>query len=135
MGTGSSRPDSYGVSSSSSGNNLANTSRMLDDDTSSTSSKTNGIHTKKSKSPPENESGYARAQRICRKKRRTYDACYTAQLSSKDEDCNDLFEDYRNCFLKIMANDMEKRGVKVSDTSMIGECKDEIDEWKMKKKK
>jgi hypothetical protein len=33
-----------------------------------------------------------------------------------------------------MANDMEKRGVKVSDTSMIGECKDEIDEWKMKKK-
>ena len=134
MGSGSSRPDSDGVSSSSSGKNLANTSRMLDDDTSSTSSKTNGIHTKKSKSPPENESGYARAQRICRKKRRTYDACYTAQLSSKDEDCNDLFEDYRNCFLKIMANDMEKRGVKVSDTSMIGECKDEIDEWKMKKK-
>lgn len=134
MGSGSSRPDSDGVSSSSSGNNLANTSRMLDDDTSSTSGKTNVIHTKKSKSPPENESGYARAQRICRKKRRTYDACYTAQLSSKDEDCNDLFEDYRNCFLKIMANDMEKRGVKVSDTSMIGECKDEIDEWKMKKK-
>jgi hypothetical protein len=137
MGSGSSRPDSDGVSSSYSGNNLANNVggwTANDDDTSSTSSKTNVIHTKKSKSPPENESGYARAQRICRKKRRTYDACYTAQLSSKDEDCNDLFEDYRNCFLKIMANDMEKRGVKVSDTSMIGECKDEIDEWKMKKK-
>jgi hypothetical protein len=148
MGSGSSRPDSDGVSSSSSGDNLANnnagawtakdTSSMLDDDTSTTSSnnKANNNVNKKSKQPPppENESGYARAQRICRKKKRTYDACYTAQLTSKDEDCNDLFEEYRNCFLTIMANDMAKRGVKVSDTSMIGECKDEIDEWKMKKK-
>ena len=46
-----------------------------------------------------NESGYARAQRICRQKKRTYDACYTAQLTNREEDGNDLFEDYRTCFL------------------------------------
>lgn len=144
MGSISSRPNSDGVSSSSSsGNKVDNdgggwtakdNSRMLvDDDTSSTRSSKTNVN-KKSKVPPESESGYARAQRICHKKKRTYDACYTAQLTSKDEDCNDLFEDYRNCFLKIMANDMEKRGVKVSESSMIGECKDEIDKWKMTKK-
>ena len=78
--------------------------------------------------PLENESGYARAQRICRRKKRTYDACYTAQLSSKEEDCNELFENYRNCFLKVIAKDMEKRGVKVNENSMIGEYKEETAE-------
>ena len=52
----------------------------------------------------------------------------TAQLSSKEEDCNELFESYRNCFLKVIAKDMEKRGVKVNETSMIGEYKEETAE-------
>mmetsp|Transcript_20059 Transcript_20059/g.43506 ORF Transcript_20059/g.43506 Transcript_20059/m.43506 type:complete len:132 (-) Transcript_20059:268-663(-) len=76
--------------------------------------------------PPKNESGPARAERICRKKKRAYDACYTAQLSSKEEDCSDLFESYKTCFLRVMTKDMEKRGVKVSENSMIGEYKEEI---------
>ncbi len=88
------------------------------------------ITKKEKKKPPENESGYDRAQRICRKKKRKYDACYTAQLSSKEEDCNDLFEAYRTCFLHIMAKNMEKRGVKVNESSMIGEYNDEISEEK-----
>mmetsp|Transcript_11547 Transcript_11547/g.17503 ORF Transcript_11547/g.17503 Transcript_11547/m.17503 type:complete len:128 (+) Transcript_11547:197-580(+) len=75
--------------------------------------------------PPKNESGYSRATRVCNKKKRAYDACYTAQLSSKEEDCDDLFETYRTCFLRVIAKDMEKRGVKVSENSMIGEYKDE----------
>jgi hypothetical protein len=79
---------------------------------------------KKSK-PPGNESVYSRAQRICRKKKQKYDACYTAQLSSKEEDCNDLFESYRTCFLRVMAKDMKDRGVKISEHSMIGEYEDE----------
>jgi hypothetical protein len=74
--------------------------------------------------PPENESGYARAQRLCRRKKRSYDACYTAQISSKEEDCNELFETYRNCYLKVIAKDMENRGVKVKENSMIGEYKE-----------
>lgn len=82
--------------------------------------------TKPKRKPPKNESGYSRAHRICGKKKRTYDACYTAQLSSKEEDCDDLFEAYRTCFLRVMAKDMERRGVKVSENSMIGEYIDEI---------
>ncbi|KAL3798267.1 hypothetical protein HJC23_000181 [Cyclotella cryptica] len=77
--------------------------------------------------PPANESGFARAQRKCRKKKLLYDACYTAQLSSKDEDCGELFDAYRTCFLKVMRNDMERRGVKVTGGSMIGEFVEETE--------
>ena len=76
--------------------------------------------------PPANESAYARAQRICRKKKRAYDGCYTAALSSKEEDCGGLFEAYRACFLRVMSTDMERRGVKVSENSMVGEYKEEV---------
>mmetsp|Transcript_8357 Transcript_8357/g.15156 ORF Transcript_8357/g.15156 Transcript_8357/m.15156 type:complete len:133 (-) Transcript_8357:132-530(-) len=77
------------------------------------------------KKPIRNESGYARAQRVCRKKKGAYDACYTDQLASKEENCDDLFESYHTCFLRVMAKDMEKRGVAVSENSMIGEYKEE----------
>ena len=78
--------------------------------------------------PPENETGYARAERICRKKKGAHDACYTSQLSSKEEDCYDLFESYRTCFMRAMAKDMQKRGVKASENSMIGEYNEEAEE-------
>ena len=87
---------------------------------------TKKVVAKKVKQPPKNETGYDRAQRVCRKKKRAYDACYTAQLSSKEEDCSDLFEEYRSCFLRVIAKDMDKRGVQVSENSMIGEFKEEI---------
>jgi len=75
------------------------------------------------------ESGYALATRKCRKKQRLYDACYTAALSSKEEDCEELFEAYRTCFLKWMSKDMRQRGVQVSENSMIGEfLEDETDD-------
>mmetsp|Transcript_8196 Transcript_8196/g.17726 ORF Transcript_8196/g.17726 Transcript_8196/m.17726 type:complete len:141 (+) Transcript_8196:176-598(+) len=83
---------------------------------------------KRNPAKEKDESGYARAQRVCRKKKRAYDACYTAQLSSKEEDCDDLFETYRTCFLRVIAKDMEKRGVNVSQDSMIGEYKAETEE-------
>ena len=83
--------------------------------------------------PGENESGYAKAQRLCRKKKRVYDACYTVQVSGggkkeggKKEDCDDLFEKYRTCILRVMAKDMEERGVRISEDSMIGEYKEEV---------
>ena len=123
MGSGSSCPAKDDTLSSSGNRDAAGwttkDSRIAEDASSNT--------TVRSK-PLENESGYARAQRICRRKKRTYDACYTAQLSSKEEDCNELFENYRNCFLKVIAKDMEKRGVKVNENSMIGEYKEETAE-------
>ena len=80
----------------------------------------------KAKKPPKNETGYDKATRICRKKKRLYDACYTAQLSDKEENCEELFETYRNCFMRVMHKDMEKRGVRISENSMIGEYKEDI---------
>jgi hypothetical protein len=85
-----------------------------------------GSKTSKIKSAPKNESGYAKAERICRKKKRAYDACYTAALSSKEEDCEELFDTYRSCFLRVLTKDMEKRGVKVNSGSMLGEYQDEV---------
>ena len=79
-------------------------------------------------STAESSSGYDRATRVCRKKKRAYDACYTAQLTSKEEDCDELFETYRTCFLRVIAKDMKRRGVKVSENSMIGEYKAEEDD-------
>ncbi|KAL7466987.1 hypothetical protein ACHAXS_007255 [Conticribra weissflogii] len=76
--------------------------------------------------PPRDESSFARAQRKCNKKKRAYDACYTAQLSGKGEECDDLFEAYRTCFLRCMSKDMESRGVAVKEGSMIAEYKEEI---------
>ncbi len=102
----------------------ATTSQSNDNNTNSNTTKI-----KRKPAPlPKNESGYARAERLCRKKKRIYDACYTAALSSKEEDCEELFDSYRMCFLKNMTRDMEKRGVQVSSGSMVGEFKEEVED-------
>ena len=80
----------------------------------------------KAKQLPKNETGYDKATRICRKKKRLYDACYTAQLSDKEENCEELFETYKSCFMRVMHKDMENRGVKVSENSMIGEYREDV---------
>ena len=114
MGSSQSRPE---VTSESSSTSPTPTNK-------NTSSSTN--NKAKRKPSPKNETGYDKATRICRKKKRLYDACYTAQLSDKEENCEELFEAYRNCFMRVMHKDMEKRGVKISENSMIGEYKEDI---------
>ena len=94
--------------------------------TTPTTTKNTSSTNNKAKSPPKNETGYDKATRICRKKKRLYDACYTAQLSDKEENCEELFETYRNCFMRVMHKDMAKRGVKISENSMIGEYKEDV---------
>ncbi|KAL3810429.1 hypothetical protein ACHAXA_005637 [Cyclostephanos tholiformis] len=121
MGSGSSTPANDDTLSSSDNREYAGVTTKNSSEELGASSAITKVKAK----PPENESGYDRAQRVCRKKKRTYDACYTAQLSSKEEDCNELFEAYRSCFLKVIAKDMEKRGVKVNESSIIGEYKEE----------
>jgi len=49
-------------------------------------------------------------------------------LSSKEEDCEELFDTYRSCFLKAMTKDMEKRGIQVNSGSMVGEFKEEVED-------
>ncbi len=138
MGSSQSTPSSAGsplsdVSNTSSPikNNTNNTTDAATTTTSQSNDNENNNNnntTKIKRTPPKNESGYARAERLCRRKKRVYDACYTAALSSKEEDCEDLFDDYRSCFLKAMTKDMEKRGVQVSSGSMVGEFKEEVED-------
>ncbi len=67
---------------------------------------------------PKNLSGYARVEYKCRRKRRAYDACYSQLyggfLVAKETDstgCDDVFEDWRQCILRGMKKDREKRGL------------------------
>ena len=110
MGSSQSRPETTSESST----------------TPTTTKNTTSFTNNKAKQPPKNETGYDKATRICRKKKRLYDACYTAQLSDKEENCEELFETYKSCFMRVMLDSMEKRGVKISENSMIGEYKEDI---------
>jgi len=134
MGSNQSTPSSAAPSdevSKSSSSITNNNSNTIDKTTASQSSDGSNANTNTSKikrTAPKNESGYARAERLCRKKKRVYDACYTAALSSKEEDCEELFDTYRSCFLKAMTKDMEKRGIQVNSGSMVGEFKEEVED-------
>jgi hypothetical protein len=123
MGSNQSTPSSAAPSDGVTNNNIntadKTTSQSNDDDNN------NNNTSKIKRTAPKNESGYARAERLCRKKKRVYDACYTAALSSKEEDCEELFDAYRSCFLRVMTKDMEKRGIKVNSGSMVGEFKED----------
>uniref|UniRef100_A0A7S2M0W9 Uncharacterized protein n=1 Tax=Skeletonema marinoi TaxID=267567 RepID=A0A7S2M0W9_9STRA len=133
MGSNQSTPSSVQPSdevntSSSIINNNNNTIDTTTKSQSSNASNTNTNTSKIKRTAPKNESGYARSERLCRKKKRVYDACYTAALSSKEEDCEELFDTYRSCFLKAMTKDMEKRGIQVNSGSMVGEFKEEVED-------
>ena len=61
----------------------------------------------------------------------TIDACYTAQLTNREEYGNDLFEDYRSgLLLEGHGKGYGKEGSESSsiraETSMIGECYEEV---------
>mmetsp|Transcript_9361 Transcript_9361/g.15403 ORF Transcript_9361/g.15403 Transcript_9361/m.15403 type:complete len:137 (-) Transcript_9361:227-637(-) len=134
MGSSQSTPSTASSDDNISSSSITNSNNNTIDTTAASQSKNDDSNpssnntTKIKRQPPKNESGYARAERLCRKKKRVYDACYTAALSSKDEDCEELFDAYRSCFLKAMTKDMEKRGVKVSSGSMVGEYKEEVED-------
>jgi len=126
MGSNQSTPSSAapadGITNKNTNTTFETTSQSNDEDNN------NNNRSKIKRTAPQNESGYARAERICRKKKRVYDACYTAALSSKEEDCEELFDAYRSCFLRVMTKDMEKRGIKVNAGSMVGEYKEEVED-------
>ncbi len=126
MGSNQSTPSSAapadGITNNNTNTTFETTSQSNDEDNN------NNNRSKIKRTAPQNESGYARAERICRKKKRVYDACYTAALSSKEEDCEELFDAYRSCFLRVMTKDMEKRGIKFNAGSMVGEYKEEVED-------
>lgn len=93
-----------------------NTSPIKETSESSSINVTNEKETKKSKPKL---TGYALVERKCRKKKRMYDICYQKKHSAfimgkkveddEEEDCDDLFEAYKDCIFLGMLKDREKR--------------------------
>jgi hypothetical protein len=78
--------------------------------------------------------GFAAVQHKCRRKKKAYDMCYGELyggfVSAKETDtsgCEELFDDWRECVLRGMKNDRERRGVKtpLNKESMLAELEDD----------
>mmetsp|Transcript_9885 Transcript_9885/g.14723 ORF Transcript_9885/g.14723 Transcript_9885/m.14723 type:complete len:137 (-) Transcript_9885:322-732(-) len=96
---------------------------------------------KRKKKIPPNLQGFALVEYKCRKKKRAYDICsntkhksFVAGLEYKNEDgdeqsCEDLFDSYKECILKGMMKDREKRGLKPpTEESALGVFAEYADE-------
>eukprot|EP00978_Attheya_sp_CCMP212_P025527 scaffold82278_cov48-Attheya_sp.AAC.3 len=80
--------------------------------------------------------GFALVEHKCRKKKKSYETCYAQWYGSSfavgklqsDErgECDDLFDDYRECVLKGMQRDRDRRGLPApGPESMLSELDDE----------
>jgi len=74
----------------------------------------------------QNLSGFALVQRRCRRKKMTYDKCYSelyggfvSAKSTDNSECEELFDDWRECVLRGMKKDRDKRGVKAPGKESI----------------
>lgn len=83
-------------------------------------SKTNGEVKSRKKNPPSHLSGAALVEYKCRKKKKAWSECvgtFYGRFSSgkvlEDEqsDCEELFELYRQCYLRGMLKERQKRGL------------------------
>mmetsp|Transcript_17870 Transcript_17870/g.24772 ORF Transcript_17870/g.24772 Transcript_17870/m.24772 type:complete len:131 (+) Transcript_17870:229-621(+) len=91
------------------------------------------IKKKKKKNKKEQElTGFALVQYKCRRKRRAYDKCYATwyggnfvtgqNVNNREESCDDLFDEWRECILLGMKKDRDSRGLPPPDKdSMLGE--------------
>jgi hypothetical protein len=77
---------------------------------------------KKSRQPPTHLSGAALVEYKCRKKKKIWSKCVGSwyddrflpgkALEEEQADCDNLFERYRECYMKNMLNERLKKGLK-----------------------
>ena len=82
--------------------------------------------------------GFKLVEYQCRKKKKAYSKCHAQWYSSgflsgkditRDENCDDLFEEYRLCVLRGMKREREKKGLPPArEGSMLAELDDEEDD-------
>lgn len=79
-----------------------------------------GVEKKKKKSPPKDLSGVALIEYKCRRKKRAWSECvgtFYGRFSSgnvledEEADCDDLFEKYRECYMKGMLKERQRKGL------------------------
>lgn len=89
----------------------------------------------KKKSPPKDLSGVRLVEYKCRRKKRAWSDCvgtFYGRFSSgkvleeEEADCDDLFEKYRECYMKGMLKEREKKGLNPpKDGTMLAEFMEE----------
>lgn len=87
------------------------------------------------KKPKNERKGYDLVQYKCRRRKASYDRCYSDWYSNKfltgedlnrDETCDELFEKWKECILRGMAKEREKEGLPPPHKeSLLGEFMEE----------
>ena len=95
-----------------------------------------GTHRKKKREPPPHLSGVKLVEYKCRKKKRAWSNCvgswYDSRflsgkaLEEEQADCDDLFEKFRECYMRNMLKEREKKGLPPpKGNTMLAECMEE----------
>lgn len=92
---------------------------------------------KKSRKPPPNLSGTALVEYKCRKKKKAYTKCVAgwynnrflqAKALEQEGDCDDLFESFRQCYMRGMLKERQKKGLDAPrEGTILAEFIDEED--------
>jgi hypothetical protein len=93
--------------------------------------------TRTKKKPPSDLSGPALVQYKCRKKQGAWRRCVNdwygyrflpgkaLEDERSEEKCDELFEKFRQCYMRGMLTEQKKKGLEIQDGSMIAEFIDE----------
>lgn len=89
------------------------------------------------KQPPPNLSGPALVEWKCRKRKQTWNKCVGGWYNNRflpgkaledersEQDCDELFEKFRLCYMRGMLEEQEKKGLKIEEGSMLAEFAEE----------
>eukprot|EP00980_Cylindrotheca_fusiformis_P012715 scaffold3108_cov152-Cylindrotheca_fusiformis.AAC.6 len=103
---------------------------------SSPTEKDDGMPTKRRRAPP-NLSGPALVDYKCRKKKKAWSRCVGGWYKDRflpgkaledersEENCDDLFENFKQCYMKGMLAEQKKKGLQIKEGSILGEYVEE----------
>jgi len=89
------------------------------------------------KQPPPNLSGPALVEWKCRKRKKAWNSCVGGWYNDRflpgkaledersEQNCDELFEKFRQCYMRGMLAEQKKKGLKISENSMLAEFADE----------
>jgi hypothetical protein len=91
----------------------------------------------KRKKPPSNISGPALVEYKCRKKKKAFTRCVGGWYNDRflpgkaledersEENCEELFEVFKQCYVRGMVAEQKKKGLKIEEGSMLAEYMEE----------
>lgn len=112
--------------------------------TSSPTKQRNEGDERKLRKPPPNLSGPALVEYKCRKRKRAWSRCVGGWYNDRflpgkaledersEENCDELFDQFKQCYMRGMLAEQKKKGLKIEEGSMLAEFAEEegIDEPK-----